>query len=179
MSHHPGKEPSGGYQCNWGRPCSFFFFVIFHLFTYSCLLLTPPMKNNPSLYSLIMTLSPKSPEIMILKQAEGLGLVVAARGHLLYGWVHKAKEKETCGWETHSFFPWSTQALFCFPEIINFSKRDLPGWDSFTCRWHYSSGASIALSLSGSIRPFSAPLLSLRLHVSLPPILGKLLAWQP
>lgn len=43
------------------------------------------MKNNRSLYSLIMTLSPKSPAIMILKQAEGLGLVVEARGHLLYG----------------------------------------------------------------------------------------------
>lgn len=41
-----------------------------------------------------------------------------------------------------------TQPLFCFPEIINFSKRDLPGWDSFTCRWHCSSEASIVLTLS-------------------------------
>lgn len=83
-----------------------------------------------------------------------------SRGNLrTCGGAQKAKEKETCLTGDSFRFPWSTLALFCFPEIINFSKRDLPGWDSFTCRWHYSLGASIALSLS--TKPSSASLLSL------------------
>lgn len=181
-SQCPGMEPSVPCQHHWAWPHSVFQWAFF------------PVTNSlfflhliSSLHFVITTFppTPPRPDLSELhKEGTGGG---KNRGQ-------KCGRERKPGWRWTRFrfllFPASTKPLFCFPEIINFSKRDFPGWDSFTCRWHFSSKASIALpppppcpllSLSffhsRSIRPFRA--LSPVLPFCLPPSLSFSPAWLP